>query len=211
MARTCTSTGMGFAAMWLRFQQEHVAARECAGGQQRQTVHRDVLQVVGHEVQEARVGPERARMHASLGHEAHVQRAGSVLVLLVGQQALNEDVARLAWRQLLELFATASRSRGSRLSALISSSVEATNRKSLATSRSRLSMRDTSARYWSAICVMEIAPISTFCRLTRYSKRSNGPSKLSMRTLYDMDRPATCQRRTAGRTRCRPSRPDRCR
>ena len=50
-------------------------------------------------------------------------------------------------------------------------------------------MRDTSARYWSAICVMEIAPISTFWRLTRYSKRSNGPSKLSMRTLYDMEPP----------------------
>ena len=62
---------------------------------------------------------------------------------------------------------TASRSRGMRLSALISSSVDATSRKSLATSRSRLSMRPTSARYWSAICVMEMAPMSTFWRLTR--------------------------------------------
>ena len=47
-------------------------------------------------------------------------------------------------------------------------------------------MRVTSARYWSAIWVMEMAPMSTFWRLTRYSSRSNGPSKLSMRTLYDM-------------------------
>lgn len=62
---------------------------------------------------------------------------------------------------------SSSRSRGMRLWALISSSVEATSKKSLATSRSRVSMRDTSARYWSAISVMEIAPISTFWRLTR--------------------------------------------
>ncbi len=44
-------------------------------------------------------------------------------------------------------------------------------------------MRDTSSRYWSAISVMEMAPMSTFWRLTRYKSRSKGPSKLSMRTL----------------------------
>ena len=76
-------------------------------------------------------------------------------------------------------------SRGSRLCALISSSVLATNRKSLATSRSRFCMRPTSARYWSAICVILMAPMSTFWRLTRYNSRSNGPSKLSVRTRYD--------------------------
>ena len=47
----------------------------------------------------------------------------------------------------------------------------------------------TSARYWSAIWVMEMAPMSTFWRLTRYRSRSNGPSKLSMRTLYDTPLP----------------------
>ena len=62
------------------------------------------------------------------------------------------------------------------------------------------------ARYWSAISVMLIAPMSTFWRLTRYNSRSNGPSKLSVRTRYDTQAPrfTKCGTGTADCPRCPP-------
>ena len=87
----------------LGFQKEHVAPRKGARRQKCQAVQRHVFEIVWHEVQKARVGPERSRMHAALRDKAHMQRARGVLVLLVRKEPFHKHIARLARCELLQL------------------------------------------------------------------------------------------------------------
>ena len=54
---------------------------------------RDARKVIGHQVQELGVGAGNARMHAALGLHTGPQRGGRALKLLVGYEALDEDLA----------------------------------------------------------------------------------------------------------------------
>ena len=76
-------------------------------------------------------------------------------------------------------------SSGTSAAAFMSSSVDATSTKSLATSRSSSPMDCTSRMYWSATSAIEMDPMSSFCRLTNCSSRSNGPEYACVLTLYD--------------------------
>ena len=87
----------------LAFQKEHIASGQRTGARERKAVERDVFQVVGHEVQEARIGTERTRVHAAFRHEARMKGGARVLVLLVGKQPFDQDIARLARGELRDI------------------------------------------------------------------------------------------------------------
>ena len=95
--------GNGLCGNMLAFQKEHIASGQRTSAHERETVERDVFQVVGHEVQEARVGSERTRVHAAFRHEASMKCGARVLVLLVGKQPLDQDIARLARGELRDI------------------------------------------------------------------------------------------------------------
>ena len=75
---------------------------------------------------------------------------------------------------------------GSRRRALSSTRVAAMSRNSVATSRSRVSMRSSSVRYASTISASDTSQSSTSCLRIRWRSRSKGPSKTGVRTAYDI-------------------------
>ena len=87
----------------LGFQQKGVAARRDVGAYHGQPVQGHALQVVGHESRKLRLERGMPRVHVPLVFHARAQRGRSALELLVDDQALDEYVACLLGREVVEL------------------------------------------------------------------------------------------------------------
>ena len=83
----------------LGLEQQALTAAVDIGADDREAPQGDAVEVVGHEVQELGVGTSRARDHAALGLHARRERGAHVPELLVGDEAGDEDLARLLGRE----------------------------------------------------------------------------------------------------------------
>lgn len=93
-------------------------------------------------------GAEGARVHATLGDETVVEHRSGILELLVFHEALDQHIAGLGRRELRQVVVKlVALARDEALGLDLEQRRGHPSKKSLATSRSRVSMRDTSARY----------------------------------------------------------------
>ena len=196
----------------LRFQQEHVAARQRAGAHERKPLQRDVLQVVRHEVQKALLRPERAHVHAALpprtAPSAPRRRCGTACMSKAAPPACRAP--RWAPARLCPRPRRCARA-GTRLSALISSSVDATSRKSLATSKSRL----LHARHLGEVLVGDLGdgdgPDVHLLAADQVQQQVERPFEAVYANLVrHAAAPMRCGTGTGGWRRCLPSSPGRC-
>ena len=87
----------------LGLEQKGVTSRRDVGADDGQPMQGDILEVIGHETQEALVGADKTRMHLRLVLHPRTQGRRDVLELLVHDETFDEDVARLLGRQVGEL------------------------------------------------------------------------------------------------------------
>ena len=77
----------------LGLQQEGLSLAVQVGTDNGQTAQGDAGQVVGHEPQELGVGAGHTRVHAAFGLHAGTEGRSRAFKLLVGDQALDQDLA----------------------------------------------------------------------------------------------------------------------
>ena len=88
----------------LGLQQEGLALAVQVGADDGEAAQRDTGQVVGHKAQKLGVGAGHARMHAAFGLHARAKGRRRALKLLVGDQALDQDLAQGVAVERAELF-----------------------------------------------------------------------------------------------------------
>ena len=89
----------------LGLEQKGVTSRRDIGADDGQPMQGDILEVLGHETQEALVGADKTRMHLRLVLHPRTQGRRDVLELLVHDETFDEDVARLLL-SLIHIFAS---------------------------------------------------------------------------------------------------------
>lgn len=87
----------------LGLKQERLATAIEVGADDGKASQRDPGEVIGHEVEELRVGAGNTRMHAALRLHARTERGGRTLELLVRDEALDQDLAERVSVEPVEL------------------------------------------------------------------------------------------------------------